>query len=195
MFDEPLILETDRALLRPVEISDFDAFKSIAFHEDIWRYMTVALKTEEELKAYLDKAVTDRANKVRHAFTVIDKHTGHVAGSTSYGNINLGHSRLEIGWTWLGKAYHGKGLNRHCKFLLLQYAFEQLNLERVEFKTDAINPQSRKALKKIGGVEEGILRSHTIMQDGRRRNTIYYSILKPEWETVKENIFLDLKSI
>jgi RimJ/RimL family protein N-acetyltransferase len=98
---------------------------------------------------------------------------------------------LEIGATWLAKNYQGTGVNKTCKFLLIRFAFEELNYERVELKTDVLNQQSRKAILKIGAVEEGILRSHILIHDGRRRDTIYYSILKNEWEDVKKNIFAE----
>ena len=89
----------------------------------------------------------------------------------------------------MGKEFQGTGINKECKFLLLQYAFEHLKFERVEFKTDVLNKASRRALEKIGAKEEGILRSHTLMHDGRRRDTIYYGILINEWTSLKNTIF------
>jgi RimJ/RimL family protein N-acetyltransferase len=114
---------------------------------------------------------------------------GVVIGSTSFGNIDLLHGRLEIGWTWLGRQFQGVGINREVKFLLLRFAFEALEIKRVEFKTDVLNQQSRRALKNIGATEEGVLRSHMIMPHNRRRDTIYYSILADEWPEVKANYF------
>jgi N-acetyltransferase len=100
--------------------------------------------------------------------------------------------RLEIGWTWFGKAFQRTGLNRNVKFLMLQYAFEQLQFERVELKTDERNHPSRKAIEGIGGKFEGILRSHMQLPDGFRRNTVYYSILKAEWPALKNGIFKNI---
>jgi RimJ/RimL family protein N-acetyltransferase len=90
---------------------------------------------------------------------------------------------LEIGFTWLAPQYQKTGLNRACKFLLIDFAFNQMGMQRVEFKTDAINRKSRNALKGIGATQEGILRSHTLMHDGRRRNTVFFGILKRDWPT------------
>jgi RimJ/RimL family protein N-acetyltransferase len=110
------------------------------------------------------------------------------AGSTSFANVSNRDKRLEIGWTWIGKKFQKTGLNRNGKLLMLQYAFETLQFERVELKTDERNMASRTAIEKIGGKFEGILRSHMVVKDGFRRNTVYYSILSKEWPGVKTNL-------
>ena len=106
-------------------------------------------------------------------------------GSTSFGNISLRDKRAEIGWTWIGQNYQGKGINSEIKYLMIKYLFETLDFERVELKTDVLNIKARKALLRIGLKEEGVLRSHTLMTHGRRRDTVYYSLLKSEWEEIK----------
>jgi RimJ/RimL family protein N-acetyltransferase len=107
-------------------------------------------------------------------------------------NINLTHKRLEIGSTWIGKDFQRTALNRNCKLLLLSYAFEEANTERVEFLTDQRNLQSQKAIEGIGASFEGILRSHITMLDGYRRNSYCYSIIKPEWPEVKTKLIITL---
>ncbi|MCC9135519.1 GNAT family N-acetyltransferase [Pontibacter silvestris] len=191
-FSSDIVLGNNLVQLRPFSPKDLEQLKSLAFDENIWHYMTNRISNMEELDTWGKAAVQDRQQQKRYTFVVVDKTTGKLAGSTSYGNISVRDSRLEIGWTWLGRSYQGSGLNRQCKFLLLQYAFEVLQFERVELKTDVLNTRSRKAILKIGATEEGVLRNHTLMQDGRRRDTIYYSILKPEWETLKLTVFKDL---
>jgi RimJ/RimL family protein N-acetyltransferase len=181
IFDIDIILENDKVLLRPLQADDIDAFREVAFDEDTWRYTVTKISNEEELQDYMLTAFRDRETGFRYPFTIIDKQSGKVAGSTSYGNISIRDKRLEIGWTWLATAYRGKGLNAECKKLLLEYAFNELKMERVEFKTDALNMRSRKAILKLGTTEEGVLRSHTLMHDGRRRDSIYFGILKSEW--------------
>lgn len=101
---------------------------------------------------------------------------------TSFLNISFNDKRIEIGWSWIALEYQGEGFNRIVKKILISFVFENLNFERVEFKTDLLNVQARKALSKIGCVEEGILRSHTQMHDGRRRDTVYYSIIRKDWD-------------
>ncbi len=188
-FSEHIILENDFALLRPLEKKDFDELSGIAYDYDIWKFNVSRCMNDEELNEHITRLLEMKEIGVLYPFVIIDKKENRAAGSTSFGNISNKDRRLEIGGTWLGKRFQGTGLNKSCKYLLLKYVFEQLGYERAEFKTDVLNQQSRKALMKIGAKEEGILRSHTIMQDGRRRDTIYYSILKPEWEGIKNTTF------
>jgi RimJ/RimL family protein N-acetyltransferase len=110
-------------------------------------------------------------------------------GTTSYGSFALEERRLEIGWTWLGRAFQRTGVNRAAKHLLLKYAFGELGCERVELKTDARNWQSRDAMRRMGATEEGTLRSHMITQGGLRRDSVYFSILKPEWDALCMSVF------
>ena len=184
-FSEKIILENDSVLLRPLTSEDELSLSKIAFDADIWKYTVMRASDPIELKEFINSAIEDREKDLRYTFTIIDKSSDEIAGSTSYGNVSIKDKRLEIGWTWLGKKFMGTGLNKECKFLLLQYAFEHLKFERVEFKTDFLNNAARRALEKIGAKAEGILRSHTLMHDGRRRDTIYYSILKDEWKSIK----------
>ncbi|HKB84698.1 MAG TPA: GNAT family protein [Ignavibacteriaceae bacterium] len=191
-FSEHIILENDFALLRPLEKNDFDGLSQIAYDYDIWKFNVSRCMNDEELNEYITRLLEMRENGVLYPFVIIDKSKNQTAGSTSFGNISNKDRRLEIGGTWLGKRFQGTGLNKSCKYLLLKFVFEQLGFERAEFKTDVLNQQSRKALMKNGTQEEGILRSHTVMQDGRRRDTIYYSILEHEWEDIKNQRFSNL---
>ncbi|MCX2739893.1 GNAT family N-acetyltransferase [Pontibacter anaerobius] len=184
-------LQDNRVVLRRYQPLDLNELPAIAFDEDIWRFMPNKISTETELLAWAQTVEQGFENGTRYTFMIIDKASGQLAGSTSYGNISVPDRRLEIGWTWLSSAFRGTGLNRHCKFLLLQHAFEQLQMERVELKTDVLNQRSRRAMLKIGATEEGVLRSHTQMHDGRRRDTIYYSILQQEWPGIKHSVFAD----
>ena len=181
-------LESDQALLRPVAFNDRAALAEIAFDADTWRYFVQRIDADVDLDGFIRQAVEDRAAKRRVVFVVIDKATGSVAGSMAYGNLAEADRRLEIGWSWLGRAYRGTGLNRWAKFLLLEHAFERLDCERVEFKTDVLNLQARKGLQNIGATEEGVLRSFNYMPDGRRRDAIYYSILRLEWPVVRSGL-------
>lgn len=176
------ILQNEKVLLRPVIPDDFSSFEKLTGDERLWIFFTSDLSVNSELKLWVDEALNGIKNQSRLAFTIIDKTTGSVAGSTSIGNISLKDKRAEIGWTWIAKQYQGKGINDQVKRLMLEYLFETLGFERVEFKTDVLNTYARKALLRIGATEEGILRSHTLMTHGRRRDTIYYSVLKSEWQ-------------
>lgn len=185
-FDTEIILENPRVLLHPIQEDDFNNLLSVATSDPhLLQYSPKEIFTPELLKEYVETAIQLRKLHSRYTFSVFDKVRNEFAGSTSFLNISNPDARLEIGATWYGKQFQRTGLNRNCKFLLLQFAFENAGAERVELRTDERNTQSRLAIERIGGKLEGILRSHMVMHDGFRRNTVCYSILKPEWEELK----------
>lgn len=118
----------------------------------------------------------------------LDKSTGKIIGTTRYCNIDVPNKRLEIGYTWYAKSYQKTGVNKACKYLLLQHAFEKLNAIAVEFRTHWHNHPSRTAILKLGAKQDGILRSHRIQADGSLRDTVVFSIIQPEWTTVKKSL-------
>ena len=185
MIDFAKTLETNRVLLRPLKQEDYDRFIEITQDKDLWIYFTNDLSDKETLLNWIETGVQEIKNKNRLAFSIIDKPGNSLIGSTSLGNFSERDKRVEIGWTWLCREFQGKGINDQTKYLLLKYCFEEMDCQRVEIKTDVLNNPARNALKRIGAVEEGILRSHTLMTHNRRRDTIYYSILKHEWENIK----------
>jgi len=188
-FSAHIILENERTLLKPLSRDDYELLLPIALQDSsLLQYSPAPVYSEALLHQYIETAMADRQKQQRYAFIIFDKKAGQYAGSTSFANISNKDQRLEIGYTWLGKSFQRTGLNRNVKWLMLQYAFEQLGFERVEFKTDERNTASRTAIEKIGGKMEGILRSHTVMHDGFRRNTVYYSILRNEWESLKHTL-------
>ena len=188
-----LVLETNRVLLRPIEQSDVDSFFDLAQDDnDMWKYFTLNLADKNDLEKWMDAAFKDRASGTRRPFTIIDKNSNQIAGSSSMGNIAYHDLRLEIGWSWLGKNFRSTGVNVHAKYSMMRYAFDEMNFERVEFKTDVLNERAKQGLKKIGGKEEGVLRSHMTMWNNRRRDSIYFSVIKNEWPQLKETIFKDV---
>ncbi|GAB3165795.1 GNAT family N-acetyltransferase [Telluribacter humicola] len=192
-FDEEITLENTVALLRPLRETDDENLAKVATSDqDLLQFSPSPIYNPELLNKYINKAIEDRHNRLRYAFIVFDKTKNAYAGSTSFLNISNADDRLEIGATWYGKEFQRTGLNRNCKYLLLEYAFDRLDAERVEFKTDERNLASRQAIEKIGGQFEGLLRRHTLMHDGFRRNTVCYSILKSEWKELRKR-FLDYK--
>ncbi len=189
LFQEDILLENDRVLLRRRNAADFEATKRIALDERIWKWYPILLNTEEKLQNHFEDAEKLFVAKQKYTFAIIDKRDGQMAGSTSYQYYSAIHRRVEIGWTWLGVDYQGTGLNKACKALLLNYAFEKLDLMRVELKADVLNLPSVKAMEKIGAIREGVLRSRMQMYGDRRRDSVYYSILREEWPKVKEERF------
>jgi RimJ/RimL family protein N-acetyltransferase len=182
----PAALENEHVLLRPLHADDRESLRAIAMDPAIWRYFVVMIESAADFDRFFDAALDDTASGRRVVFHILDKARGRAAGNMSYGNMAEHDRRLEIGWSWLGRAFQGTGVNRWSKLLMLEHAFERLGCERVEFKTDVLNLQARRALLNIGATEEGVLRSYNVMPGGRRRDAIYYSVLRREWPRLKE---------
>jgi RimJ/RimL family protein N-acetyltransferase len=181
-------LENEFVRLRPVTEADRGPIHGIALDPDIWRYFVSRVDTDNDFATFFDAMLADLAAGRRVPFHITDKRSGRTAGSMSYGNLSAADRRLEIGWSWLGRDFRGRGVNRWAKYLLLEHAFEVLGAERVEFKTDVLNLQARAGLRNIGAVEEGVLRSFNPMPDGRRRDAVFYSVLRSEWPQVKARL-------
>jgi N-acetyltransferase len=180
---EDYVLENDAVLLRPLTINDFDNLVSFARNEpEIWKFSLVSVQGEDGLKNYIEKAVEQRNFGIEYPFIVFDKHTQQYAGSTRFYDIQPANKSLQLGYTWYGKKFQGTLVNKNCKLMLLQFAFEELGMERVEFRADNNNNRSKAAMKSIGCIEEGVLRSHLPYKTGVRRDSIILSILKTEWD-------------
>lgn len=182
-------LENNRVKLIPLDLSNYKHLATIAKETDLIYYSPNIISTPETLKDYVQTAVEGFYNNTTLPFIVYDKQKQAFAGSTRFGLINHKNKVLHIGWTWIGHDFQGTGLNSHMKFLMLQYAFETLHFEKVEFRIDERNIKSRKAVTKLGATLEGILRKDTVMTDGFRRSTCCYGILNNEWLTIKTNTF------
>ncbi|HQR93988.1 MAG: GNAT family N-acetyltransferase [Bacteroidetes bacterium 24-39-8] len=187
---QEFILENNCVLLRPLKTEDCNYLQHFALEEpEIWQYSLMPINSIASLENYIQKALADRDQGHSYPFIVFDKQTGKYAGATRYYDIQPAFKTLQLGYTWYGKAFQGTGLNKHCKYLLLEFAFETLGMERVEFRADNQNAKSIAAMKSIGCTVEGILRSHMPNQTGGRRDSIVLSILKEAWEShVKANL-------
>lgn len=175
------VLENEKVLLRPLVKEDFSALQQLTQDPEMWVYFTHDLSIPEQFEDWA--APHFRGERLQ--FTVIEKSSGALVGSTAFGNYSERDARVEIGWTWLGKSFQGKGINPAMKAVMLDFAFGNLKFKRVEIKTDVLNIPARTALKNIGATEEGILRSHTQMIRNRRRDTIYYSFIEGEWPVIR----------
>lgn len=194
-FQETYFLEDDRALLRPLTAEDHAYLLTFSLHEpELWKFSLISGSGEEGLRNYIKIALDGRDAHKEYPFIVYDKQKAAYAGSTRFYDIQLNQKTLQVGYTWYGKDFQGTGLNKHCKYLLLGFAFDKMQMERVEFRADNNNKRSIAAMKSIGCIEEGVLRSNTIKQDGNRRDSIVLSILKTEWENgVKANFLTAMK--
>lgn len=182
IFQEQPILENERVLLRPIRENDFDNLLPFSLNEpDIWKYGLITAAREENLRNYISGAVKNMKEKKEFVFIVFDKKTNRYAGSTRFYDIQQEYLATQLGYTWYGKEFQRTGLNRHCKLLLLTWVFEVWGMERLEFRAHSDNEKSITAMKAIGCVVEGTLRSHMPTVDGSRRDSIVLSILKQEW--------------
>lgn len=183
------VLENKRVLLRPLQPEDVDALLPVAVQPALWTVGLGRIDDKAALEAYISLAIAERDQKVSVPFVIIDKQTQQVAGSTRFAGMALAHKRAEIGYTWIDTALQGSGLNKAMKHAMLQHAFEVMELNRIELKTDVLNTQSRNAILSIGATQEGIFRHHMITSTGRLRDSVYFSIIKEEWPDIRERIF------
>lgn len=179
-------LEDNTVKLIPLQQKHINLLWPTAQQVDLYKYGSNDISTIEKLTNYITTAI-EAENAI--AFVVFDKRTSAYIGSTRFGNIDHKNNVLHIGWTWISPTTQGTGLNHKMKYLMLSYAFEKLNFEKVEFRIDERNMKSRKAVEKLGASLEGILRKNVTTKGKFRRNSCCYGILKEEWPTIKQNYF------
>jgi RimJ/RimL family protein N-acetyltransferase len=182
----PVSLEGKYVLLRPPSPNDFDGLSSAVQDGDIWNNPYALFPNLEEMPQYLQGLVKEQKSIL--PFIMIHKQLNKIVGTTRYLNIDYDNHRLEIGHTWIAKSFRRTGVNTESKFLMLQHAFEKLNCIAVEIRTDVHNEVSRKAIERLGAKQDGVLRNHKIMRNGRIRDTVCYSVIQSEWPSVKENL-------
>jgi RimJ/RimL family protein N-acetyltransferase len=183
---QPITLEGAYVKLEPLSLNHHRQLCAVGLDPDFWKITMTLISTPEEMKRYIETAVEEQEQGRSLPFAIIEKKSGIAVGSTRYGNIDPANKRVEIGWTWIARPWQRTAINTEAKYLLLTHAFENLGCIRVEFKTDALNSQSRNALLRIGAKEEGIFRNHMIAPGGRIRHSVYFSIIDSEWPQVKK---------
>jgi RimJ/RimL family protein N-acetyltransferase len=182
------VLEGRCARLEPLRTEHLDALWRAGSDPELWRWTVSAVSTRDEMRAYIESALADAASGKALPFVTIARESGALAGSTRFGNFEAAHARVEIGWTFVARAWQRTALNTEAKLMMLRHAFDVLGLERVELKTDALNAASRAAIRRLGAVEEGTLRHHMLTASGRWRDSVYYSVLRAEWPGVRDEL-------
>ena len=191
-----IILENERVLLRPLMQEDAVYLSDYVNAEpSLWKYALTPITTTQEFGQYITTAIESRRLKTAYPFIVFDKLQNKFVGSTRFYDIQLDYSTTQLGYTWYSEKTWGTGLNEHCKFILLSYAFETIGFERVEFRADYRNKRSIAAMQKIGCSVEGILRNHLPTSDGTRRDSIVLSMLKNEWPNIKAGFLARIKKL
>lgn len=185
---EPVVLDGDFVRLEPMTLEHHAGLSEVGLDPEIWRYTLVVVQTPDEMRSYMESAMQLQRDGTTLPFVTIERSSGRVVGSTRFGNYDPANRRVEIGWTWVAPPWQRTAINTEAKYLMLTHAFEKLGCVRVELKTDVLNTPSRKAMLRIGATEEGVLRKHSLVWDGRYRDSIYYSILDEEWPGVKQQL-------
>lgn len=185
---DPVSLDGLRVRLEPLTKAHVPQLSAIGLAPSLWQWQPKAIETVLDMRKYVLRALQNQTNGTELPFVIVDLKSGDVMGSTRFMDISPQNRRLEIGATWLGLEFQKSFANTEIKLLMLTHAFESLKSIKVVFKTERLNERSRTALKRIGAVEEGILRSHLLREDGRSRDMVYFSILDSEWSTVKQQL-------
>lgn len=191
---KPLTLEGKSVRLAPLKFSHLDELFAAATDESLWLWTTNNIRSREDMLRYVETALGEFERKTSLPFVTIEKSTGAIVGSTRFGNIVPEHRKTEIGWTWINPRRQRTSINTEAKLLMLTHAFETWRCVRVELKTDALNEKSKRAIRRLGAQEEGVLRRHLITDAGRFRDTIYFSIIDSEWLAVKAALEEKLRS-
>jgi RimJ/RimL family protein N-acetyltransferase len=191
MYIDTAKLHGQHIYLETLTAQHIPVLKELAKDERLWEYTKTLLVNDtfdQQFEQYISAALDDRSTGGQHSFVIRDSASGQVTGMTRYYRIEPAHKRLSIGYTWYKPEVWGGVQNKECKLLLLQYAFETLGYQRVEFEVAHQNIRSQKAVQKIGGVKEAVLRKHGLHADGTIRDTVVFSIIDDEWPDVKEKL-------
>lgn len=185
---EPVTLEGRCVRLEPLSMAHHADLCRVGLDEELWRWIPNQVRTPEDLGAYIETALLAQRECSAVPFATVERASGRAIGSTRYGNIDCLNRRVEIGWTWIGRSWQRTAVNTEAKYLMLRHAFEKLGAIRVELKTDSLNERSRRAILRIGAIEEGTFRKHMVTESGRIRHTVYFSIIDEEWPGVKRRL-------
>lgn len=191
---EPVVLNGRFVRLVPLSPEHLVPLVEIGLDPELWRWTAGVVRTPQEMEGYIQSALAEQAQGRSLPFATVDRASGRTVGSTRFGNIDRENRRVEIGWTWIGIPWQRTAVNTEAKYLMLRHAFEVWDCLRVEFKTDRLNEQSRRALLRIGAKEEGVMRSHMITATGRVRDSVYYSIIAAEWPEVRNALDYKLRA-
>jgi len=190
----PTILHGESVELLPLQREYFEELYAVAADPKLWEFIPMNSSVRETFDIVYNAALVERERGSQYPFVVYHKPTKKLIGSTRFLDILPKDKKLEIGYTWITREYWGTGINFECKLLLLTHCFDVLGVRRVQIKTDENNLRSRKAIEKIGGYFEGILRKDKIKENGLSRNSAYFSITDDEWEVAKQKIVGQLEA-
>lgn len=191
---QPVVLQGRHIRLEPLALEHHEALCGVGLDDELWRWVPTPVHSSQDMHAYVRAALQWQAEGTALPFVTVEQSSGRIIGSTRYMNIDKANRRVEIGATWIGRAWQRTVVNTEAKYLMLRHAFETLGCIRVELKTDALNQRSRDAILRIGAKQEGIFRNHMVCADGRLRDSVWFSVIDSEWPRVKAALEAKLKS-
>jgi RimJ/RimL family protein N-acetyltransferase len=189
----PITLEGTHVRLEPLQESHLDALCVVGLDPELWKWIPIQVLDRDQMLRYIRAALADREKGISLPFATIDRKSNKVIGSTRFLNIDLPNKRVEIGATWIAQPFQRTVINTEAKYLMMRHAFETLGCNRVEWKTDSLNTKSRNAILRLGATQEGIFRQHMVTWSGRLRDTVYFSVIAPEWPAVKKALEAKIK--
>jgi N-acetyltransferase len=188
-----ITLEGTHVRLEPLQESHLDALCEVGLDPELWKWIPIQVLDRDQMLRYIRAALSDQEKGISLPFVTIDRKSNTVIGSTRFLNIDLPNKRVEIGATWIAQPFQRTSVNTEAKYLMMRHAFETLGCNRVEWKTDSLNTKSRNAILRLGAQQEGIFRQHMVTWSGRLRDTVYFSVIAPEWPEVKKALEAKIK--
>lgn len=185
----PVTLENEFVRLQPLSLDHAAQYLQIGQDDAIWTYLAPApFKRVADAQAWIAGMLQRSAQNGDVSFSVFDRASGKLAGSSSYLDVRVAHGGLEIGFTWYGTTFQRTHVNTATKLSLFEHAFETLGANRVQLQTDARNENSQRAIARIGATREGVLRKHKVYPDGYVRDSVMFSVTADEWPQVKNRL-------
>ncbi|MHA4045998.1 GNAT family N-acetyltransferase [Bacillus cereus] len=186
-------LVNDRAMLRLMHLNDIESlFNIVEGNKEIWTYLIAKMDSYQDMEQYVQVAIKGFEGETDLPFVVVDQKTNEIVGSTRLYSISNDNKTVELGQTWYHPSVHRTSINTECKYILLQYAFEELHMLRVQIKTDLRNEKAQRAIERLGAVKEGVLRNERQLPNGYVRDAVVYSIIASEWPVIKEQLLQKL---
>ncbi|PFS74267.1 GNAT family N-acetyltransferase [Bacillus cereus] len=186
-------LVNDRAMLRLMHVNDVESlFIIVEGNKEIWKYLIAKMDSYQDMEQYVQVAIKGFEGETDLPFVVVDQKTNEIVGSTRLYSISSDNKTVELGQTWYHPSVHRTSINTECKYMLLQYAFEELHMLRVQIKTDLQNEKAQRAIERLGAVKEGVLRNERQLPNGYVRDAVVYSIIASEWPVIKEQLLKKL---
>jgi N-acetyltransferase len=184
----PITLQGSHVRLEPLSESHHEGLCAIGLDPELWKWIPFQVLDRDQMMRYIRSALSEQEKGVSMPFATIDRASGQAIGSTRFMNIDAPNKRVEIGSTWIAKPWQRTPINTEAKYLMMRHAFETWGTNRVEWKTDALNTQSRNAILRLGATQEGIFRQHVVTWSGRLRDSVYFSVIASEWPEVKAGL-------